>query len=107
MENNSPYHVKKIQAINIMDKPMSYELMLSDLIPLLNYFVQKDYTTFEDFKNAKIIPENIYQQIIGKAIEVESPKGSGKRIWDVPLKTEDLYAIMGNVIEKTPLRSEK
>ncbi len=106
IENNSPYHVQKYHALGLIDKPMSHEIMLSELLPVMNYFVKKNYTNFEDFKKYKLIPQEVYDHIMAKEIEYRPP-GAKEMVKDVPLLNEDVYAIFGNLIPKTPLRTDK
>ncbi|MDO5096488.1 MAG: FAD-dependent oxidoreductase [Peptostreptococcaceae bacterium] len=104
MENNSPYDVHKYEVLKMLPQQMNYELTLSDMIPVMNYFTRQNLTSLDQYKTAGIIPEHIHRQIMSKAVEMHNPSDPSKPKLEVSLTTEDLYALMGNVIQKTPIR---
>ncbi len=105
MENNSPYDVHKYDVMKMLPQQMNYELKLSDMIPVMNYFTRQNFTSLDQYKTAGIIPENIHRQIMSKAVEMHNLNDPSKPKLEVSLTTEDLYALMGNVIQKTPVRN--
>ena len=104
MENNSPYDVHKYDVMKMLPQQMNYNLTLSDMIPVMNYFTRQNFTSLEQYKTAGIIPEHIHRQIMSKAVETQNPSDPSKLKLEVNLTTEDLYALMGNVVQKTPIR---
>lgn len=104
MENNSPYDVHKYDVMKMLPQQMNYNLTLSDMIPVMNYFTRQNFTSLEQYKTAGIIPEHIHRQIMSKAVEMQNPSDPSKLKLEVNLTTEDLYALMGNVVQKTPIR---
>lgn len=106
LENNSPYDVHRKDVMQLVPKPMSYELTLSDMMPVLNHFLRQNYANLEAMRDAKVIPPQIYDRIMAKAVEIPNEADPKQTYREVYLLTEDLYALMGNVIEKTPIRQE-
>lgn len=104
MENNSPYDVHKHEVLRLLPQQQNYQLTLSDMIPVMNYFTRKNFETLEQFQQNGIIPEAIYRKIISKSVEIQNPIDPTTKKQEVYLSTEDLYALMGNVIQKTPIR---
>lgn len=108
IENNSPYDVHRNDVMNLIGKPLTYQLTLNDMIPVMSHFVHKEYTTMDEFIAAGIIPQNIYETIIKKAtlqpsVQKVGQKAGEKQQINVDLTTEDFYALMGNVIKHTPV----
>lgn len=106
IENNSPYDIHRKDIKALLQKPMNHELTLREMMPIMNYFMRKDYSSLEEMKNDKVIPEEIYKKILSKAVEIKNEKEPDKNFWEVYLTTEDLYALMGNVVQKTPFKAE-
>lgn len=114
MANNSAFHVKKTEAMALMNKPSGQQLRLSDLLPLMNYFTEKDYASLEDYKEAGILSEKVYENLGKKgylvdqygnkiaSLETASQAQKEKYTIDTFLTHEDLYALMGSVIPYTP-----
>lgn len=117
MENNAAYKISKKEIMNILKDKDNQQLTLKDMIKVLNYFTGNDYKTLENYKTNEMIPENIYQEIMKKAVEIGEkgqvigPVGTAQQkgiaeavTTDAKLTNEDLYALMGNIIKFTALK---
>lgn len=104
LENNSPYDVHRRDVMNLINKPMNYEMTLSDMIPIMNHFLKENYPDLKAMHDAKVIPAEIYNKIMSRAVEISNEADPKHNYLEVYLLTEDLYALMGNVIERTPIK---
>ncbi len=127
MENNSPYDISRGGLLTALkNKPMAETLKLGDMIAVMNYFARTNYVTLEDFRKNGILPQNIYDVLMQKAFlhaeDLSKQQGALRKssqsdinnpalaaeleynLYQTELIMEDLYALMGNVILKTPVK---
>lgn len=114
MENNSPYKVSKSDIRSLLGKTLLEDLTLEDLVKISNYFTGKTYSSLEEYKQDQILPDHVYQAIMGKAYEVNEkgqkigPLGTANKqgvvgpvLVKAEIRNEDLYALVGNLIKHT------